>query len=57
MSPDPWRGLAITAQFTRSEVGHLAGARTWLAQKERRRHHSGECWKAWVQFDGLPVEH
>ena len=43
MSQDPWRDLAVTAQITRSEIGHLAGAHTWLAQKALWRYYSEEC--------------
>ncbi len=54
MNQDPWRGLAITAQLTRSEVDNLAGTHTWLAQQALWRYYSGECWKTWGQFDELP---
>jgi DivIVA domain-containing protein len=55
MSQDPWRDLAVAAQFSRSKIGHLAGARTPSARKALRRHYAAECWKARGQyFEELP---
>jgi len=54
MSQDPWRGLADPAQFSRSEIGHLAGADTRSARKALRKYYAGECRKAWLDFDELP---
>jgi DivIVA domain-containing protein len=55
MTQDPWRDLAVTAQFTRSEIGDLAGATTRQARQELRAYYSVKCWKARAQdFDGLP---
>jgi DivIVA domain-containing protein len=57
MSQDPWRDLAVTAQFNRSEIGHLTGP-GWPARKALRRYYSEECWKASRQyFDELPGVH
>jgi len=55
MTQDPWRDLAVTAQFTRTEIGDLAGATTRQARQELRGYYSVKCWKARAQdFDGLP---
>jgi hypothetical protein len=54
MSQDPWRGLAVAAQFSRSESGHLAGAGARPARKALREYCAGECRKAWLDFGELP---
>jgi hypothetical protein len=57
MSQDPWRGLAVAAQLSRSESGHLAGADTRSARTALRNYYAGECRKAWRDFDELPGVH
>jgi hypothetical protein len=52
MSQDPWRDLAAAAQFSRSEIGHLAGADTRSARAALRKYYAGECWKARGQYFG-----
>lgn len=55
MTQDPCRDLAVTAQFTRTEIGDLAGATTMQARRELRQYYAEKCRKARGQyFDELP---
>jgi hypothetical protein len=55
MTQDPWRDLAVTAQFTRTEIGDLAGATPWQARRELRRYYAEKCRKAHGRyFEELP---
>ena len=55
MTQGPWRDLGVTAQFTRTEIGDLAGATTRQARQELQAYYTVKCWKARGQyFDELP---
>jgi DivIVA domain-containing protein len=55
---DPWRNLAVTAQFTRTEIGDLAGATTRQARQQLQAYYSVKCWKSRGRdFDELPGMH
>jgi len=55
MNQDPWRDLAVTAQFTRTEIGDLAGATTRKARRELQQYYAEKCRKARGRdFEELP---
>ena len=54
MSADPWRDLAVVAQFARSGIGHHAGRSARQSRRAVREHFSEECMKAWHDFDQQP---
>ena len=52
MTQDPWRDLAVTAQFTRTEIGDLAGGfalPSWLAVRKdySQEYRKALLWATW----------
>jgi DivIVA domain-containing protein len=54
LSADPWRGLGVTAQFTRSGASNSAQRSARQSRRTPDRYYAEECWEAWHEFDKQP---